>query len=76
MWTTHERRSALARALKDRKKYILPTRFDKTELPGILPTVAHISASDKTPIALGKLILKKLGRELLPTIRRKKVGQK
>ncbi len=76
MWTTHERRSALARALKDRKEYILPARFDKTELTGILPTVAHITASDKTPIALGKLILKKLGRELVPTIRRKKVGQK
>jgi hypothetical protein len=72
MWTTHERRSALARALSERREYILPARFDKTELPGILPTVAHISASDKTPIALGKLILKKLDRQPVKSTRKKK----
>jgi len=62
MWTRHERRSALGRALKEREEYILPARFDATELPGILPTVGYISLSDKSPIEFGKLILEKLGR--------------
>jgi TIR domain len=62
MWTRHERRSALARALQDREEYILPARFDETELPGILPTVGYISLSDKSPIDFGKLILEKLRR--------------
>jgi hypothetical protein len=62
MWTRHERRSALARALQEREEYILPARFDATELPGMLPTVGYISMSDKSPIDFGKLILEKLGR--------------
>jgi hypothetical protein len=62
MWTRHERRSALARALQEREEYMLPARFDATELPGILPTVGYISLSDKSPIDFGKLILEKLGK--------------
>jgi hypothetical protein len=62
MWTRHERRSALARALQEREEYILPARFDATELLGILPTVGYIFLSDKSPIDFGKLILEKLGR--------------
>jgi len=62
MWTRHERRSALARALEERQEYILPVRFDDTEVPGIRSTVAYLSASDKSPIELGELILEKLGR--------------
>jgi hypothetical protein len=43
MWTRHERRAALTRALQERKEYVLPARFDDSEVPGILPTVAYIS---------------------------------
>src|SRR5262245_818772 len=32
VWTTHERRVAQARALKQREEYILPVRFDQTEV--------------------------------------------
>lgn len=59
-WTRHERRAALSRALKEREEYILPARFDETEVPGILPTVAYISLHDKTPAKFGKIILEKL----------------
>ena len=39
-WTNHERQSAQARALREERAYILPVRFDKTEIPGLLSTVA------------------------------------
>jgi len=61
MWTRHERRSALSRALKEEAEYILPARFDDTDVPGILPTVHYISLADKSPAKFGKFILKKLG---------------
>ena len=60
MWARSERRAAISRALEEQEEYILPARFDETEVPGILPTVAYISLADKTPAKLGKLILKKL----------------
>ncbi len=62
LWTNHERKSALARALEERHEYILPARFDDTELPGIRNTLGYISLAHKTPEELGKLILQKLGR--------------
>src|SRR3990172_2182383 len=33
VWTSHERRSAQARALVERQEYVLPVRFDDTDLP-------------------------------------------
>ena len=62
MWTRHERRSALSRALLEEQEYILPARFDKTEVPGIRPTVAYIDLVDKSPKEFGEIILKKLGK--------------
>ncbi|HWA09681.1 MAG TPA: TIR domain-containing protein [Opitutaceae bacterium] len=63
MWTRHERRSALVRALADDAEYILPARFDDTEIEGIRPTLGHVTLTDKTPADLAKIILKKLGRK-------------
>src|SRR4029077_16204697 len=38
-WTSHELKSAQARAFEEKgREYILPVRFDSTEIPGILPT--------------------------------------
>src|SRR5262249_30252789 len=62
VWTTHERRSALAAALEAREGYILPARFDKTEIPGLRPTIHYIDLAHRTPEELGALIVKKLGR--------------
>lgn len=64
VWTVHERQSALARALKEKREYILPARFDDTELPGLRPTVAYVDLRLKTPEELGRMILEKLGRVL------------
>lgn len=62
IWPIHERRSTLARALTERQEYILPARFDDTELPGLRPTVGYVDLRSKTPEDLARLILKKLGR--------------
>lgn len=62
MWTKHERRAAYARALQQDSEYLLPARFDDTELPGLRPTVAYVSLAEKAPAELARLILHKLGR--------------
>jgi len=59
-WTNHERKSAQARALMENRDYILPIRFDGTEIPGLLPTVGYISANERSPDDIVMLILKKL----------------
>ena len=61
-WTTHERQHAQARALVAKEEYILPARFDDTEVPGMTATVGHIDLSRTTPAELVALILTKLGR--------------
>lgn len=66
IWTNHERRSALARALEEKTEYILPVRFDDTEIPGIRPTLGYVDVSSKSPTALGELIMAKLGRHVPP----------
>ena len=38
-WTRLERRAALSRAVRERREYVLPARFDDTPLPGLLPDV-------------------------------------
>jgi hypothetical protein len=59
-WTTHERRSALARALEE-DEYVLPARFDDTELPGLPPTVGYIDLAEVAPESLVELLAEKLG---------------
>jgi hypothetical protein len=44
VWITHERRSAQARALQSNQEYVLPVRFDDTEIPGLLSTVMYVDA--------------------------------
>ena len=39
VWTNHERQSAQTRAFQESTEYVLPARFDDTEIPGITPTV-------------------------------------
>lgn len=59
-WTRHERRSALARAL-DEDEYVLPARFDDTELPGFRPTIGYVDLREIAPATLVDFILEKLG---------------
>lgn len=67
VWTTHERRSAQARALQSNQEYVLPVRFDDTEIPGLRPTVVYLDARSLPPAKLARMISEKLG----PRIRAK-----
>ena len=62
IWTRLERRSALARAMAERLEYVLPVRFDDTEIEGLRPTIGYLNLKDISPEQLGQLILQKLGR--------------
>jgi hypothetical protein len=63
-WTRHERRSALARALVEEGEYVLPARFDDTELPGLLPTIAWVDLREIAPDTLVDFIVEKVGHEI------------
>jgi hypothetical protein len=71
-WPTQERRSAQARAFHSSQEYILPARFDKTEIPGVLPTVGYIDLNDYTPEKFAELVVAKIRGDLVakkvPTI--------
>jgi hypothetical protein len=62
VWTRHERRSALARAITESYEYILPARFDETDLPGLQPTIAYIDLREVAPATLIEYLLEKLGK--------------
>lgn len=62
-WTRFERRSALERAFQKDEVYILPVRFDQTDLPGIHSATKYINAKKKTPKELADLIVRKIGNE-------------
>ncbi len=47
MWPRHERKCALARAIEQRVEYVLPARFDDTEIPGLLPTIGYLVVPEK-----------------------------
>ncbi|MEZ4503564.1 MAG: TIR domain-containing protein [Dehalococcoidia bacterium] len=61
VWTNHERESAQARALSEKSEYILPVRFDGTDLPGILPTTAYVDGNKYEPSGLALIIAQKTG---------------
>jgi len=62
IWTIHERRSALAREIQERAEYILPARFDDTELPGFRPTIGYIDLKGVSPEEFATLVLQKIGK--------------
>lgn len=59
-WTRHELRSALAAAIEQRDEYVLPVRFDDTDLDGLPSTVHYIDARRVTTDQLASMLLKKL----------------
>lgn len=60
LWTNHERRSMQSRAFQENQEYILPARFDDTEITGILPTVGYIDLRKKSSHEFVEIIKKKL----------------
>lgn len=61
-WTKHERQHAQARSLIAKDEYILPARFDDTDVPGLANTVGHVNLQKMAPAELVELILAKLGK--------------
>jgi TIR domain len=61
-WTSHELRSAQARALEAKgEEYILPIKVDDTELDGLPPTVGYVAVSVGMDL-IAKMLVSKLGR--------------
>jgi hypothetical protein len=60
-WTNHERKMAQARAFTESIEYILPVRFDDTEIEGITKTVGYIDLRRVSPSELSALICQKIG---------------
>lgn len=71
-WTTHERKSAQARAFVQGTEYILPVKLDDTELPGLPETIGYIDYRDLTFNEFVDLILEKLGRENETELKRRR----
>ena len=62
MWPTHERRSAISRAVRDMGGgYILPIKVDEVELPGLSGQISYLSLATHSVRQIGALLLKKLG---------------
>jgi hypothetical protein len=59
-WTRHERRAALGRAVRERREYVLPARFDDTPLPGLLPDLSYVDLRGRTPQQFAGMIAAKL----------------
>src|ERR1700728_484982 len=59
-WTRHERRAALARAVRERREYVLPARFDDTPLPGLPPDMVMVDLRTKNPQQFAVMIASKL----------------
>jgi hypothetical protein len=59
-WTRHERRAALGRAVRERREYVLPARFDDTPLPGLLPDVSYVDLRGRAPQQFAAMIAAKL----------------
>jgi hypothetical protein len=62
-WPKVERQRAQADAFATNRIKVLPVRFDDTEVPGVLSTVAYIDLKGMTPRQLANAILKKLRDE-------------
>lgn len=61
IWTVHERRSATARALKERTgEYILPVRVEEVDIDGMAPTIGYLPLSDFPPSRIADLLIRKL----------------
>lgn len=75
VWTNHERQSAQARALEENLEYVLPTRFDATELPGLRPTIGYLDLTAIAAVDLAKMVQEKLGPKRLTPGFPQKIGR-
>ncbi|MGI5503415.1 toll/interleukin-1 receptor domain-containing protein [Lentzea sp. CA-135723] len=61
MWTKHERQAAFDRALVSDTEYVLPVRFDDTEIPALRVGTGYLDISNRTPRELAEMIARKVG---------------
>lgn len=61
VWPTLERRAAFAGAMERGGEYVLPARFDDTEVPGLDPSIKYEDLRARTPVELAGMIIAKLG---------------
>ena len=61
MWTTHERKSALQKQLKQKGGYILPIKIEDVQLPGLNETIGYISLDEYSIDDIADMALSKLG---------------
>jgi hypothetical protein len=56
----HELKAALSKAIKSKKEYILPAKFDESKIPGIPDSTKFIDLRKYTPEKFAEIIIKKL----------------
>ena len=61
-WTRLERRAALNRAVRERREYVLPARFDDTPLPGLLSDMVAVDLRGRPRQQFAAMIADKLAR--------------
>jgi TIR domain len=59
-WTRLERRAALNRAVRERREYVLPARFDDTPLPGLLSGMVSVDLRGRSAEQFAAMIVSKL----------------
>jgi tetratricopeptide (TPR) repeat protein len=59
-WTRLERRAAVNRAVRERREYVLPARFDDTPPPGLLSDMVTVDLRGRTPQKFADMIAAKL----------------
>ena len=59
-WPRLERRAAFSRAVHEAGVYVLPARFDDSELPGLMEDVVAINLRDYTPGQFAGLVAEKV----------------
>ncbi len=59
-WTRLERRAALDRAVRERREYVLPARFDDTPLPGLPSDMVTVDLRGRTAQQFAVMIAAKL----------------
>mgnify|MGYP000879026496 FL=1 len=63
-WTNYEVKNAFSRQINDKTEgYILPVRFDDTQLEGLRNTIGYLDARKLSPIKLAQKILEKVRRK-------------
>ncbi|MFH1189055.1 MAG: TIR domain-containing protein [bacterium] len=60
VWPNFEFQNALSKAVQLKREYILPVRFDKTELPGLRASVVYLDANKYPPEEIANRIISKL----------------